>query len=44
MKPLFGKTFDLDGNGYVEVVNSSVGISYIRCFNYKTSGYNKNYE
>ena len=41
------KFTDEDGvscNGYVEVVNSNVGMSYIRCFNYKTSGYNKAYE
>ena len=41
------KFTDEDGiscNGYTEVVNSEVGMSYIRCFNNKTSGYNKNYE
>ena len=29
----------LECNGYTKIVNSDVGVSYIRCFGYKTNGY-----
>ena len=31
-------------NGYTKIVNSEVGVSYIRCFGYKTGGYDSDYE
>lgn len=34
----------LECNGYTKIVNSDVGISYIRCFGYKTNGYDSQYE
>ena len=38
---------DLNGlecNGYTKIVNSNVGVSYVRCFGYKTNGYDSQYE
>lgn len=38
---------DINGvecNGYTKIVNSSVGVSYVRCFGYKTGGYDTDYE
>lgn len=34
----------LECNGYTKIVNSDVGVSYIRCFGYKTNGYDSQYE
>lgn len=34
----------IECNGYTKIVNSSVGVSYIRCFGYKTNGYDNDYE
>ena len=34
----------LECNGYTKIVNSDVGVSYIRCFGYKTNGYDGQYE
>ena len=31
-------------SGYTKIVNSNVGLSYIRCFGYKTGGYESQYE
>ena len=31
-------------NGYTKVINSDVALSYIRCFGYKTTGYEEEYE
>ena len=31
-------------SGYTKIVNSGVGLSYIRCFGYKTSGFESQYE
>ena len=31
-------------SGYTKIVNSSVGLSYIRCFGYKSSGFESQYE
>ena len=31
-------------DGYVKVINSNVGLPYIRCFSYKTNGYEVDYE
>lgn len=30
--------------GYAKIVNSSVAVPYLRCFSYKTSGYESDYE
>ena len=34
----------LECNGYTKIVNSNVGVSYVRCFGYKTNGYDSQYE
>lgn len=34
----------LECNGYTKIVNSDVGVSYVRCFGYKTNGYDSQYE
>lgn len=42
-----GKLVDAKGrecSGYTKIVSGSIGVSYINCFGYKTSGYVKDYE
>lgn len=42
-----GKLIDSAGrecSGYAKIVNGSVGVSYINCPGYKTTGYVKDYE
>ena len=40
----FEDVYGLECYGYTKKVNSDVGVSYIRCFGYKTNGYDSQYE